>query len=72
MVNNSHHICVFKFQNQSRIRVAVPSVDDEGDVRSFEQMLQLAKDMSWCGDEQIGRGPLLSFKVGAYVVVWTT
>lgn len=69
MKYKTHNLCTFEFNNTTQISVAVPSVDAEGHERTFLQMLNVAKQLSWNGDEGIGRGNLKSFTVGPAIFV---
>ena len=60
-----HRTCEFEFNNGTFIRISIPAMDDE----DFDKYFKIAKELSWNGDESIGRGRLKSFTVGEYVQV---
>lgn len=67
---NDRKICTFTFRNGTTLRAAVPFLFKTGvpeGGRTFQQMFEAAKEACWRGDEENGRGPLISFEVGDHV-----
>lgn len=63
----THTLCTFEFTNTTQIIVAVPNLDKKGRERTFLQMFDAAKIISWNGDECRGRGHIKSFTVGPVI-----
>jgi hypothetical protein len=62
-------ICIFTFNNGTNIRVAVMDHDREGNQYSYDQIFAWAKERSWMGDEERGRGRLRSFEIGDWITM---
>jgi len=58
-MDNIKKICIFEFNNGTTIKAAVTIFYDEG----FDYYFKKAKEISWKGDEEIGRGGLRSFTI---------
>lgn len=60
-------LCTFTFANGTKILVAARAFDAAGNLFSYDAMFAQAKEISWQGDENIGRGGLVSFVIGDYI-----
>lgn len=56
-MSRQYILFVFKFENGSKLRAALPVADDTRD----EQRMTEARKVCWRGDETAGRGPVASF-----------
>ncbi len=60
-------ICIFTFDNGTCLRAAVDDFDATGNKHSYDTIFRAAKNLTWTGDEERGRGRLRSFEIGDWI-----
>lgn len=64
MKYKTHKLCTFEFENGTRLRAAVPAFNLlTGLLHTYEETMSCAKAACWEGNEENGRGRLLSFSI---------
>jgi hypothetical protein len=63
-VKRNKRICTFTFGNGTTISAAVAYSDGKGEWLSYQAIFEKAKEISWVGDEERGRGGLRGFQIG--------